>query len=226
MRKLITIATCMTLLLIVLPRQEAHAQILDAINAAIEEAIEVVDLGVQKVQAQTIWLQNTEAQLENQMGISNLNDISSWLKKEKDLYNGYYQDLKTVKMAISDYDMVKQIIAQQKELVAEYKNAYGLFQRDKNFSPEEINDMAGIYGGILDESARDLSELSVAISSFQAQMSDAERYGLIHKAGADMQRNLDNLRQFNSANVQLSLQRAQELNNINEVRTLYGLPKN
>jgi hypothetical protein len=123
----------MTLLLIVLPRQEAHAQILDAINAAIEEAIEVVDLGVQKVQAQTIWLQNTEAQLENQMGISNLNDISSWLKKEKDLYNGYYQDLKTVKTAISDYDMVKQIIAQQKEMVAEYKNAYGLFQRDKIF---------------------------------------------------------------------------------------------
>ncbi|MBS1524730.1 MAG: conjugal transfer protein TraI [Bacteroidetes bacterium] len=216
----------MTMALVLFPRAKSHAQIIDAINTAIEEAIEAVDLGVQKVQAQTIWLQNTEAQLENQMGLSNLNDISSWLKKEKDLYNNYYQELKTVRTVISDYDMVKQIIAQQKELMSEYKSAFALFRQDRNFSPDEINNMADIYSGILNESARDLTELANAITSFQAQMSDAERYALIHKAGADMQRNLDNMRQFNNANVQLSVERSQELNDEKEIRTLYGLPQN
>ena len=212
--------------MVLLPRQQAHAQIIDAINAAIEEAIEAVDLGVQKIQAQTIWLQNAEAQLENQMGLSNLNDISSWLTKEKNLYSSYYQELAQVKTLISDYDEVKRIMAEQVELVAEYKNAWSLFQQDKHFSPEEINNMANIYGGILNESARDLTELANAITSFQAQMSDAERLGLIHKAGTDMHRNLDNLRQFNNGNMQITLQRAQELNDMNEIRTLYGLPQN
>jgi hypothetical protein len=214
------------ILMVFLPGQRANAQIIDAINAAIEEAITAVDLGVQKVQAQTIWLQNAEANLENQMGLSNLNNISSWLNKEKNLYSSYYQKLQQVKTFISDYDEVKRIIAEQTELVTEYKNAYALFQQDKNFSPAEINNMANVYSSILTESSRDLSELANAITSFQTQISDAARLGLIHKAGADMQQNLNNLRQFNNGNMQITMQRAQELNDMNEVRQLYGLPQN
>jgi len=226
MRKYILLITLMTVLFVALPQQKAHAQILDAINAAIEEAITQVDLGIQKVQANTIWLQNSEAQLENQMGLSNLSSITTTLNKEKNLYASYYKELQTVKTLISDYDLVKRIMAEQTELMAEYKSAYNLFQQDANFSPTEINNMANIYGGILNESSRDLSEIALAITSFQTQMTDAARLGLIHKAGNDMQHNLDNLRQFNNGNMQITLQRAQELNDMNTVRQLYGLPQN
>jgi len=226
MKKYILMITVLTVLFTALPRQEAHAQILDAINAAIEEAITQVDLGVQKVQAQTIWLQNTEAQIENQMGLSNLNDISSWLNKEKNLYSSYYKELQEVKTLISDYDEVKRIIAEQKELVVEYKNAYNLFQQDKNFSPTEINTMSQVYSGILTESSRDLNEIAMAITSFQTQMTDAARLELIHHASNDMQHNLNNLRQYNNGNMQVTLQRAQYLNDMNSVRQLYGLPQN
>jgi hypothetical protein len=226
MKKYIILIAVFTVSLIILPRQQAHAQILDAINAAIEEAITQVDLGVQRVQAQTIWLQNTEAQIENEMGLSNLNDISSWLKKEKDLYSSYYQDLQQVKTLISDYDEVKRIISEQKQLVVEYRNAYSLFQKDKNFSPVEINNMSQVYSGILTESSRDLTEISMAITSFQTQMTDAARLELIHHASNDMQHNLNNLRQYNNGNMQITLQRAQELNDMNTVKQLYGLPQN
>jgi hypothetical protein len=226
MKKLIVMIAVITMGMVVLPQQKAHAQIIDAINAAIEEAIETVDLGVQKVQAQTIWLQNTEAQLENQMGLSNLNDISTWLNKEKSLYSTYYKELSQVKTLISDYDEVRRIMAEQTELVTEYKNAWSLFRQDRNFSPAEVNNMANVYSSILNESARDLTELANAITSFQTQMSDAERLGLINKAGTDMHHNLDNLRQFNNGNMQITMQRAQELNDMNEIRTLYGLPQN
>jgi len=226
MKKYIILIAGLTIAMVTLPQQKAHAQILDAINAAIEEAIETVDLGIQKVQAQTIWLQNTEAQLENQMGLSNLSSITTTLNKEKSLYASYYQELQEVKTLISDYDLVKRIIAEQTELVTEYKNAYNLFQQDKNFSPAEVNNMANVYAGILNDSARDLTQIATAITSFQTQMSDAARLGLIHKAGNDMQHNLNNLRQFNNANMQVTLQRAQELNDMNTVRQLYGLPQN
>jgi len=226
MKKYIMFVTVFTVLFVSLPQQKAHAQILDAINAAIEEAITQVDIGVQKIQAQTIWLQNTEAQLENQMGLSNLSSITTTLNKEKSLYASYYQELQTVKTLISDYDLVRRIIAEQTELVTEYKNAYNLFQQDRNFSPAEVNNMANVYSGILNESARDLTQISLAITSFQTQMTDAARLGLIHKAGADMQHNLNNLRQFNNGNMQITLQRAQELNDMNTVRQLYGLPQN
>jgi len=214
------------ILLVILPREKAHAQLLDAINAAIEKAIMAVDLGVQRVQAQTIWLQNSEAQLENQMGLSNLNDISSWLNKEKNLYSSYYQELQQVKTVISDYDEVKRIIAEQTELMTEYRNAYNLFRQDKHFTAGEISNMQQVYSGIMEESARDLQELSMAISSFQTQMTDAQRLALVHTAGNHMQQNLNNLRQFNNGNMQVTLQRAQQLNDMNEVRQLYGLPQN
>lgn len=213
-------------LMVFLPKEKADAQIIDAINAAIVKAIMVVDLKVQQVQAQTIWLQNAEAQLENKMALGNLSDISGWVGKEKDLYSSYYNELKTVKQVISDYDEVKRIVQQQVQLVGEYKSAYALFKQDKNFTPNELTYMGQVYDGILQESIRNLDEVMLAINSLQTQMTDAQRLALIHSASGKMQTNLNDLRQFNNGNVQLSLQRAQQQDNANAVRQLYGLPQN
>ncbi len=205
------------------PSAQAQIPIVSLISSAIKKVIVALDLKVQQLQNQTIALQNAEAQLENNMSLGNLNDISGWLNKEKNLYSSYYQELQQVKKVITDYDEVKQATKQQIELISEYKTAYNLFQQDKNFSPAEINYMASVYNGILQESMRNLNEVVTAVTAFSTQMSDGERLLMIHKASGGMQKNLNDVRQFNNANMAITLQRAQENKDMGTVKTLYGI---
>ena len=228
MKKQIIYVLGIVLLLTGVPVERADAQIpiINIITAAIKKVITAIDLKVQQLQNKTIMLQNAEKELENKMALGNLNDISGWLDKERSLYKEYYDELAQVKKVIADYDLVKNIIRQQSQLVSEYKNAYHLFQQDKHFSADELSYMGRVYSGILDESVRNLDEVLLAVNALSTQMSDAQRLQLIHTAGGHMQHNLDNLRQFNSGNMQLSLQRTANQNEQNDVRQLYGLPKN
>lgn len=205
--------------------EKASAQIpvVSIVSSAIKKVITALDLEVQKLQNQTIELQNAEAALENKMSLGNLNDISSTLTKEKNLYSSYYQELATVKKIITDYDEVKQATQQQIQLVSEYKTAYGLFQKDKNFSPTEINYMATVYNGILQESLRNLNEVVLAVTSVSTQMTDAERLMMVHKASGNLQKNLNDMRQFNNSNMTLTMQRAQENNDMQTLKQLYGI---
>lgn len=208
------------------PQQQLYAQIpiVGLINSAIKKVITAIDLKVQQLQNQTIWLQNAEKELENKMALGNLNDVSGWLDKERNLYKGYYDELAQVKKVISGYNAVKRIIQQQAQLVSEYKNAYSLFRQDNNFTPTELSYMGTVYDGILQESVRNLDEVMLAINSLSTQMSDAQRLQIIHTAGNHLQRNLNDLRQFNAGNMQLTLDRARQRKDMDAVKQLYGLP--
>jgi hypothetical protein len=204
---------------------KAQIPIIGLFTSAIKKVIMAIDLKVQRLQNQTIALQNAEKQLENTLSLNKLNDISGWLGKERSLYQSYYQELAKVKTVIADYDEVKKIITQQKQLVSEYQQASALFHRDPHFSPNEIRYMENIYSGLLEESARNLDEVLLAINSFSSQMDDAERMERIHQATTGLQTNLDHLRQFNRQNARLSLARARDDQDKASVKQLYGLPQ-
>lgn len=218
-------AVILSLLLLFSVSGPASAQIpvISIVSSAIKKVIVGLDLQVQRLQNETITLQNAEANLENSMSLGNLNDINSWLTKEKNLYSEYYKELQTVKQVITDYDEVKQAVTQQEELIKEYKTAYSLFQQDKHFSAAELSNMATIYNGILQESARNLNEVVLAITSVSTQMSDGERLATVHKADGNLQKNLNDLRQFNNNTMALSLQRVQNEQDAEMVKKLYGL---
>lgn len=202
---------------------EAQIPVVSLVSGIIKKVIIALDLKVQQLQNQTIALQNAEAAIENNLHLSSLNDINGWLGKEKALYQQYYKELATVRTVIADYDEVKRIISQQEQLLTEYNNANNLFRQDKHFSAAELNQMSTVYGGIIEESARNLQEVITAVASISTQMKDAERLMLVHHATAGMQQNLNDLRQFNNHNVQLSLARARDEQDRQQVRTLYGL---
>jgi hypothetical protein len=220
-----TIILCALLLALLSGGGPAEAQIpvVSLVTGIIKKVIIAIDLKVQQLQNQTIALQNAEQQLENNLHLNSLNNISGWLNKEKNLYAGYYQELATVRKAIADYDAVKQVISRQKQLVVEYQQANALFRRDGHFSPGELNYMGNIYTGILNESLRNLEAVTTAVTSLGAQMDDAERWQRIDQAAKALQTNLDHLRQFNRQNVQLSLSRSRDEQDRKSVQQLYGI---
>src|SRR5579862_678983 len=82
------------------------AAIIAVIQEGITKVIKAVDLKIQRLQTQTIWLQNAQKEIENVMTKLKLDEISDWVQKQKDLYQEYYNELWQVKQVISDYDKI------------------------------------------------------------------------------------------------------------------------
>lgn len=205
--------------------KQARAQdpITAAIKAGVTKVIVALDLQVQRIQNETIWLQNAQKVLENQLTELKLTEIARWTEQQRALYEDYYQELWKVKAAIAYFQQVREIIQQQEALVAEYKRAYRLFQQDDNFTAAELDYMQRVYTGILEESIKHLDHVLLIVNSFATQMSDGKRLELIHQALNGITQNYSDLREFNAQNVRLSLQRAKERNNLQAIQKLYGI---
>ncbi len=205
------------------PTKQSHAIIWKVVTEAAKKVLRAIDLRIQKLQNKTIGLQNTQKEIENVFSKLKLKEISNWAEKQREQYQRYYDELKKVKTAISTYQRVRQIIERQLQLVAEYKRFYGLFKNDKHFSKTEIEYMYNVYNGMLEESARNLDQLLLAINTLSTQMSDGKRLELIADAADKIDDNLSDLRKFNTQNARISLQRSKDLAEVKMVKALYGL---
>jgi len=224
MRKRFVAVLLMTILLGAIPvRTNAQFAIADIIKLVLTKVINAIDLAVQQVQNKTIVLQNAQKELENTMSELQLNDIADWVEKQRKLYADYYQELWEVKQIISDYDKVKFIVQIQSRIVSEYNQANSLFSQDKHFTASELNHMGQVYAGILNASLQNLNQALLVVNALVTQMDDAGRMKIIDQASAGMQKNYNDLKQFNQQNVQLSLQRTQGKGDIETVKILYGL---
>jgi hypothetical protein len=202
---------------------DAQIDIVSIIKEGVTKIIKAVDLKIQRLQTQTIWLQNAEKELENTMSKLKLGEISEWVQKQKDLYQEYYNELWQVKQVISDYDKVQHIISLQSKIISEYNSAYALFKQDKNFSASEVSWMYNVYSGIINESLKNVEQALLVVNALVTQMSDGERLKIIDNANSGMQKNYNDLKEFNAQNIQLSLQRATDNNDVGTVKNLYGL---
>ena len=224
MKKLLAVVL-LALCFMVSPVQNANAQIpiMEIIKQAITKVIVAVDLKIQRLQNKTIWLQNAQKVLENKMSELKLTEISDWVEKQRAQYANYFDELWRIKTALAYYQRVKDIIEKQLQLVNEYKGAWALFKQGKNFTADEMDYMQEVYNGIMDESIKNLDQLSLVINAFVTQMSDAKRMEIINEVDHNLDENLSDLREFNNQNKMMSLQRASEKGDIETVKKLYGL---
>ena len=202
---------------------QAQIPVLDIIKQGITKVIVAVDLKIQRLQNKTIWLQNAQKTLENTMSKLHLDEISDWVERQRQLYADYFEELRNVKVALLYYQRVKDIIEQQVQLVNEYKVAWALFRQDKNFTTKELEYFFGVYMGMLAESSKGIDQLFLVVNAFVTQMSDAKRLEIINAVAQSIEQTLMDLRSFNAANKNMSIQRATEQGEIDYVKKLYGL---
>jgi len=212
-------------LLFLMPANRINAQIViaEVIAAVVKKVIKAVDLKIQRLQNKTIWLQNAQKALENEMSKLKLDEIKDWVERQRKLYADYFDELWKVKTAIATYSRVKGIIERQVQIIQEYKSAWSLFQHDKNFTPEEIAAMLETYTGILRESSKSLDGLFLVVNAFATQMSDGARLQIINDVSAAIEEQLMDLKKFNEQNKLVAVQRATAKGEIDYVRKLYGL---
>jgi hypothetical protein len=225
-RTKIFFALGLAVVLAVRPAAEVDAAIPIAkiIKEGVKKVIKAVDLMIQRLQNKTIWLQNAQKVLENKLNELKLTEIAEWTEKHRKLYQDYYEELWKVKNTIAMYQRVRQVMDKQVRIVDEYRRCWNIVQNDEHFTKDELDYMAKVYSGIMDESVKNLDQIIVVINSFKTQMSDGKRLEIIEQAASEIDQNYFDLKQFNTQNMLLSLNRAKDANEINVVKKLYGLP--
>lgn len=203
----------------------ANAQVafLEVIKAGVKKVIKAMDLKVQRLQNETIWLQNAQKVLENQLSKLKLAEIAEWTGKQKALYGQYYEELWKVKSAIVYYKRLRDLTEVQVRIVEEYKWAWNLFNKSGHFSADELIAMEKVYSGILEVSVKNVDGILSIVGSFKTQMSDGARLELIVAASDAMEANWQDLKRFNRENSLLSIQRAKSLDEAAKLKELYGI---
>lgn len=202
----------------------AAIPILEIVKAVTKKVIKAIDLGIQRLQNKTIWLQNAQKQLENILSKLKLEEISNWTARQRDLYKNYYEELKKVKSIIVYYQRIKEITNKQTRLIEEYERAWNLFKQDSNFNAYEIDYMEKVYSGILEDSMKNIDQIFMILESFTTQMTDLKRLEIINAAADQIDTNYRDLILFNKQNILLSLQRAKTVHDVNKVKQFYGIP--
>ena len=221
--KKIVLAFVLSATLTIAPTMQSQAFVWAVIGAVIKKVIIAIDIAIQKLQNKTIWLQEAQKQLENTMSKLKLDQISDWVEKQRVLYKDYYEELQKVKTIIAYYQRIKDVTVKQLQLVQAYKKAWALFRQDKHFTAAEIAYMGKVYEGMVDGSLKNIDQIMMVINSFATQMTDAKRLEIINAAAERIDKNYNDLNEFNMQNKILSLQRAKDQNDIDVTRKLYGL---
>jgi hypothetical protein len=208
------------------PRQEANAIIVDIykiIKEGVKRAIKAVDLMVQRLQNETIFLQNVQKVLENGLNETRLAEIAGWMEKHRKLFADYYDELWKVKNALQTYLRLRNILTRQERIVADYRRAWDMISRDDHFTVQEIYYMSKVYTGILRTTAQNLDQVMLIVNSFKTQMTDAKRMEIINTTEKQVSQNATDLQRFNQQNYMLSLHRSKSAQEIETIKKLYGL---
>jgi hypothetical protein len=209
------------------PTNRSSAQVLEVaeiIETVAKKVIMAADLEVQRLQTETIELQNAEKELENAMAGDMLNDIAGWVQQQENLYGEYYQELWQVKSALSTYSKTATLIQRQVQLVKEEQQDWAAVQKDPHFSTAELSHIGTVYSSILNESSQNIRQIQQVITAFVTQMDDAGRLRIIDETSKGIDGNYQDLRGFTQQNSLLSLQRAKDEADVLTIKSLYNLP--
>jgi DNA repair ATPase RecN len=152
-------------------------------------------------------------------GYTTIRDISTG---NFNLHKNFLDALEQVSPAVKKYKKIADIISYQLAIVKQYKAAFKQFKEDKTFTSEEVNYISRVYSNLLNESIKNLDELTMVITAGKLRMSDDERMLAIDKIYASIEDQFSFLQDFNSSTSYLSLQRKGEQAEIEMSRKIHG----
>ncbi len=214
-----------TLLVVAVPKPEAKAipAIAEVIRQGVIWVIKAVNLMIQRLQNETIWLQNVAKQIEIRLHDLKLTEIAEWTDRQRSLYQKYYDELWKVRQTLATYHRIQIIVKRQQQIVEQYQFTWSMVSRDDHFTSSEIQYMYQVYTGILAESVYNIDQVLMVLTAYRTQMSDAKRLEIINNAAEGIEKNYSDLQDFNKQNVQMAINRAKDKNEVDAIKRLYGI---
>ncbi|WPV02151.1 TerB family tellurite resistance protein [Mucilaginibacter sp. cycad4] len=137
------------------------------------------------------------------------------------LHSVFLDALLQVNPEVAKYARVADIIADEVNILSEYKKAYSRFQNSGVFNADELGYLANVYAKLTSAALNDVNDLATVITASKLRMSDDERLSAIDRIYASSSDKLTFLRTFNRKTSVLVLQRQQEQNEVNNLKSLY-----
>jgi len=137
------------------------------------------------------------------------------------LHSVFLNGLLQVNPEVARYARIADIIADEVSILSEYKKAYRQFQNSGRFNSNELDYLAKVYAQLTSAALNDVNDLANIITASKLRMSDDERLSAIDRIYASSSDKLSFLRDFNRRTNVLLLQRQQEQNEVNNLKTLY-----
>lgn len=137
------------------------------------------------------------------------------------LHSVFLDGLMQVNPEVAKYARVADIIADEASILSEYKKAYRQFQNSGGFNADELDYLARVYAQLTKAALNDVNELANIITASKLRMSDDERLSAIDRIHGQSSDKLSFLRDFNRRMTILLLQRQQEQNEVNNLKSLY-----
>ncbi|MBB6108680.1 hypothetical protein SAMN05421821_10285 [Mucilaginibacter lappiensis] len=137
------------------------------------------------------------------------------------LHSVFLDALLQVNPEVAKYARVADIIADEANILTEYKKAYKRFQASGHFNADELDYLAKVYAQLTNAALNDVNNLVTVITASKLRMSDDERLSAIDRIYASSSDKLSFLRDFNRRTSILALQRQKEQNEVNNLKSLY-----
>lgn len=188
-----------------------QAQSIDPVSLVIARVIRALDLQVQKLQNQTIWLQHAQQVATHQLSKLKLDQIAGWQNRQKELYASYFRELKTAKPVLNNLPQVKQILAMQAEVAKEYRR----YIKDSHVQES--------YDALLLASNEMLQELQPVINGHTLLMKDADRVLFLASLRDAMEHCLEEIKQLNNQYAQRVNNKVRMKQELRMVKTLNGI---
>ena len=150
------------------------------------------------------------------------NTVKDLTEGNFNLHKTFLDKLLQVSPAVRNYKRVADIVEYQINLVQEYGRHKNRLTSSGLFNSSELVYFNTIYDKLIDDSLKDLDELTNVLIAGKLRMSDEERLKAIDRIYVSMQEKLLFLRDFNSDTTVLAIQRARETRDVEAIRLLTG----
>lgn len=134
----------------------------------------------------------------------------------------YYDSLKAVKNLVRNARKVQQCILMVGEISDIYVTSYRRMLADENFSPQELAAIAVGYTKIIEESANSLRELQDIVNPTDLSLTDKDRLDVVDAVHAILRKHRNMARYYTRKYISVSMLRARERGNSEQVMFLYG----
>lgn len=190
----------------------ASAQSIDPVSLVIAKVIKAIDLKVQKLQNETIWLQQAQQVVEHELSKTKLAEITDWQNKQQSLYADYFKELSVVKSAVKALPQVKQILSMQAQVVQEY----GRFAKDASQQMQ--------YDELLGLSRDVLQTLQDVLTGSTLQMKDADSVLSLCTLRDAMNECLEGMKSLNKQTLKLAANKTRLQADLQFLQRLNGKP--
>lgn len=134
----------------------------------------------------------------------------------------YYDALKAVKNLVRNARKVQQCILMVGEISDIYVTSYRRMLADENFSPQELAAIAVGYTKIIEESANSLRELQDIVNPTDLSLTYKDRLDVVDAVYVILRKHRNLARYYTRKYISVSMLRARERGNSEQVMFLYG----